>query len=236
MTQENPFDSKQFLNDLLQTAKEVADSGKAKAKDIAEDKLNLPESGAERDAAISGMKKGAAAAGLIAVLLGTKTGRSLTGTAVKLGSVAALGTIAYKAYKNLNSAESSGDSLVDLKGDPADERSLLILKAMVSAANADGHINKAEQAELKKQVLAMGLPESLLQRVEAIIESPLDCEELAKLVSSQADAVDVYLATRVFIHKHSSQVEQDYLTQLISSLALADELVAELDKQISESA
>jgi uncharacterized membrane protein YebE (DUF533 family) len=37
---------------------------------------------------------------LVAVLLGTRTGRNLAGTAIKLGGLAAIGSVAYNAYKN----------------------------------------------------------------------------------------------------------------------------------------
>ena len=42
---------------------------------------------------------GAAAGGALALLLGSKRGRSLGGTALKLGSVAAIGTLAWKVYQ-----------------------------------------------------------------------------------------------------------------------------------------
>ncbi len=42
--------------------------------------------------------KGAAAGGVLAVLLGSRSGRSLGGKALKLGTVAALGSLAWKAY------------------------------------------------------------------------------------------------------------------------------------------
>ena len=41
-----------------------------------------------------------AAGALAAVLLGTGAGRQVTGTAVKLGGLAAIGGLAYKAYQN----------------------------------------------------------------------------------------------------------------------------------------
>jgi uncharacterized membrane protein YebE (DUF533 family) len=42
----------------------------------------------------------AVAGGLAAVLLGTSTGRSMAAGAVKLGGIAGLGGIAYKAFSN----------------------------------------------------------------------------------------------------------------------------------------
>ena len=46
-----------------------------------------------------------AAGALAAVLLGTGAGRQLTGTAVRLGGLAAIGGLAYKAYQNYKAGQ-----------------------------------------------------------------------------------------------------------------------------------
>jgi len=227
------MDSKQLLDQLLQAAKTAAEKGQT----IAEDKLNIPETGQEREAALSGLKKGAAVAGVLALLLGTKPGRSITGTAVKLGSIAALGTVAFKAYKNWKGdsliAESNDpESVTDLKGKAAQQRSISIFSAMVAAANADGHINKEEQEQLKEQLLAMDLPESTLTELKEIIATPPSAQDIIKQVETETAATEVYLATRIFIHKHSSKVEQEYLQQLVDGLKLDSELIVALDKEL----
>jgi len=50
-----------------------------------------------------GLVGGAAAGGLVALLLGTKKGRKYGGAALKYGGMAALGGLAYKAYSNYKS-------------------------------------------------------------------------------------------------------------------------------------
>src|SRR5690554_627575 len=49
---------------------------------------------------LKGAGGGALAGGLAALLLGTKSGRKLGGTALKLGGIAAVGALAYKAYSD----------------------------------------------------------------------------------------------------------------------------------------
>ncbi len=49
-----------------------------------------------------------AAGALVAVLLGTDTGRQVGGAALKLGGIAAIGGLAYKAYQNYKNGESAG--------------------------------------------------------------------------------------------------------------------------------
>ena len=99
------MDTKLFLDELLKTGKDLAGKGQA----IAEEKLQIPTEGAERDAQMDGIKKGAMAAGVLALLLGTKGGRKLSGSALKLGSLAAIGGIGYKAYQNWVSEKNATD-------------------------------------------------------------------------------------------------------------------------------
>ncbi|MCF6194485.1 MAG: hypothetical protein L3J46_09170, partial [Kangiellaceae bacterium] len=73
------MDTKSFLDDLLKTGKEYANKGRT----IAEEKLQMPKEGEEGyDATIDGMKKGAMAVGVLALLLGTGAGRRVTGSAL----------------------------------------------------------------------------------------------------------------------------------------------------------
>ena len=51
--------------------------------------------------------KGAAAGGALALLLGSRGGRSLGGKALKIGTVAALGTLAWKAYHEWQARQSA---------------------------------------------------------------------------------------------------------------------------------
>jgi len=229
------MDSKQLLDQLLQAAKIAAEKGQT----IAEDKLNIPESGEEREATLSGLKKGAAVAGVLALLLGTKPGRSITGTAVKVGSIAALGTVAFKAYRNwkgglITVEPNDSGSVINLEDEAAQKRSIFLFSAMVAAANADGHINKEEQEELKEQLLSMDLSESALKELKSIIDTPPSVTDVIKQVESETAATEVYLATRIFIHKHSSTQEQEYLKELVDGLKLDGDLVVALDKELLE--
>lgn len=72
------MDSKTFFDQLLQAGRELATQGRdlaSRGVDIAEQRLGLPEEGPERDAALSTLGKGAVAGGVLALLLGTGSGR-----------------------------------------------------------------------------------------------------------------------------------------------------------------
>ena len=97
-----------------------------------------------------------AAGALAAVLLGTGAGRQLTGTAVRLGGLAAIGGLAYKAYQNYKAGQqpaasaNPADAGPELLPPPADtpfhpatapqgegEFALTLVRAMVAAAKAE---------------------------------------------------------------------------------------------------
>ena len=149
------MDVKSILDQVLSSGKDFA----TKSKEFAESKLGVPATGPDRDAALSNLGKGAAVGGLLALLLGTKSGRSVTGKAVKYGSIAAVAAVAYKAYQSWQSSNSPtshagppalpGKAITDLDEAESNDRGLMLLQAMIAAANADGHIDESERARIE---------------------------------------------------------------------------------------
>ncbi len=235
-------DVSSLLDKLLSAGKEYVGKG----QDFAESKLDIPDQGPEREAMVDGMKKGAIASAVLVGLLGTKSGRSLTGSVIKLGSLAALGVAAVKGYQNwqetgdpLKSSSASSSSGTDPKAlhelSDADSasRSLLIIKSLVAAANADGHIDSDEIQTIRHELIEMHLPESLANDIEAILDVPLTAEQLAAQVSSAQAASEVYLATRLIINDLSSSQEQSYLQDLVKHLGISEGLRASLESEVS---
>ena len=227
------MDAKQIMDQLLQSGKDLA----AKGKTMAEDKLGVPESeGTERDAMMTGLGKGAAVGGLLALLLGTKLGRRISGKALKYGSLAALGTVAYKAFQNHQ--QSSGQEVADageqigkLDGEAAEKRSTTLLKAMISAAKADGHIDDKERDAIQTQMKNLNLSEEAMYLVHAELEKGIDVAALAGEVDSKSAAAEVYLASRMIIDVNDMR-ERAYLDDLASALELSDDLVEKLEAEV----
>jgi len=225
--QENEFDPKALLEELLSTTKQYVEKGQA----LAEQKLDIPESGEERAVMLQGLKKGALASAVLIGLLGTSGGRKLTKSAVKIGGIAALGkiggiaalgTAAYKGYKNWQETGDvmGGDAaspVNELTGSDAEGRSLLLIEALVAAANADGKLDDEEQKAIKHQILEMHLPGEMAMTLENIIDSPLSAGELAQKVSSQAEASEVYIATNLLRYEPGAG-ERFKFTSSLSSL------------------
>lgn len=223
------FNLQELLDKLLTTSKEFAEQG----KNYAENALDIPESGEQRQLKLDGLKKGAIATAILVGLLGTKGGRSLTGKAIKIGGIAALGTAAYKGYKRWRSSADDINSVHMLDGEQAHERAFLLIAAMVSAANADGRLDDDESVILKREILGMKLPKKLFGEVSEIVDQPLSASQLSDRVVNDAIASEVYIATRMFIDDDSSEIELSYLHDLVAGLGLDDELVSALDAELA---
>lgn len=220
------MDTNKLLDELLQSGKALAEQARNKA----ESGLNIPAQGPERDVMLDGLKKGALAAGGLALLLGTRGGRAVTGTALKLGSLAALGGLAYKTYQTWEK-DGAEKPAHELTGNDADKRSRLLLTAMIMAAKADGQIDPAEQARLEKEILSLKMKTDEADYLKQLIHGSLDMEAVTKGVDSPEVAAEVYLASRVVIDSENP-MEQQYLADLAQALGLQPAQVADLETQI----
>ena len=225
-----------FLDELLKTGKDLASKG----QQLAEEKLQLPQEGEDRDIALDGMKKGAIAAGVLALLLGTGAGRRVTGSALKIGSLAAIGGIGWKAYQNWLSQKESSEQVIkeaaehaklipinELNEQDANARSEILLKAMIAAAKADGHVNSHETEIIQAQIKKLGLSGDVTKLMQNEIEKPLDVKDIASLATNDTIASEIYLVSAVVTDKENS-MERNYLDSLAKAMNLPDSLVAEL--------
>jgi uncharacterized membrane protein YebE (DUF533 family) len=225
------MDVRALFDQLLQSGRDLASKGQS----LAEQKLNIPSEGPQREAALSSMGKGAAIAGVAALLLGTKAGRGLTGVALKVGSLAAVGGLAYKAFQDWQAKKGGaptdpGPAAGTLSGPQLDQRSLVLLKAMLAAAKADGHIDENEQARIDAYLQKLNLDPEALHLVKDEIAKPLSAREIAAGADSPAAAAEIYLTSLLAINIDSDQ-ERAYLDELARELKLPPELVSELRDQ-----
>ncbi len=225
------MEARQLLDQLLQSGKEIAEKG----KEWIEEKADIPKEGPEREAALSNLAKGAAAGGLLALLLGTQGGRRLTGTAVKLGGLAALGTLAYKAYQSWHAIKSTkpeepGTPVDRLTGEAAEKRGQILLKAMLAAARADGHIDDEERAKILDQAKTLGLDEETVRFIEEQLQTSVDARAIAAEADSKETAAEIYLLSRMVIDV-ANEAEKRYLQQLAEALGLERDFVAQLERQ-----
>ncbi len=228
------MDARKILDQILGSGRELAD----KSMDFAGKQLGIPESGPSRDAAMANLGKGALAGGLLALLLGTKSGRSVTGKAIKYGSIAAVAAVAYKTFlawqENQTQAPTmappplpTGKPLTDASESEAQHRSLWLLRAMIAAANADGHIDAEERNRIQTHLANLDLGPETHQLIAAELRTPASIEQIAGAAASGASASEIYLLSSLVIDDQNP-MESSYLQSLASALKLPDELVERL--------
>jgi uncharacterized membrane protein YebE (DUF533 family) len=186
---------------------------------------------------------GAALGGLGALVLGTSTGRSLAGTAVKLGGLALIGGLAYKAYQNYQQGQAPAGAQRQPQAQallPAPEGSgfepsavtndhaMLLIRAMIAAAAADGRIDAQEQKKILGGLGQAGVTGAAQQFLAREIENPAAIDDLAKAVTSQEEAVQVYTAARITVDPDAEE-EHEFLAALADRLGIDDALAAHID-------
>jgi uncharacterized membrane protein YebE (DUF533 family) len=192
-----------------------------------------------------------AAGALAAVLLGTGTGRQLTGTAIKLGGLAAIGGLAYKAYQNYRNGEQPVPDTAPAAKEPEllpppagsdfhpaqapqgeSEFALMLVRAMVAAAKADGHIDEDERRKIGDKLSLSGIGGEANEFLRRELEAPLDLDAIVASAGTEAQKVELYTASRLAIDP-DTRAERGYLDLLAGRLGLPDGLVDHIEATVS---
>ncbi len=194
---------------------------------------------------MGGVGGGAVAGGLAALLMGSKSGRKMAGTALQLGGMAVVGAIAYKAYQDWQAGKTVTQSTVppvgaaSLPPPPADtpfapareseQQSLSrhLLRAMITAAKADGHIDANEQAAIFAEMDKLPLDADDKAFVMDELRKPLDVDAVASAARTPEEAASIYTASLLAIDVDNAS-ERAYLGLLAARLNLDDALVKHL--------
>ena len=187
---------------------------------------------------LSGATGGALAAGAMGLLLGNKTARKIGGQALTYGGLAALGVLAYKAYGNWQSQQAGApqgepQTLDRLPAAQAEQHSQAILKALVAAAKADGHVDSRERELIEGEFSKLDNDPQLQHWLHAELNKPLDPAEVARAASTPEMAAEMYLASVLLVDEEHF-MERAYLDELARQLKLDPALKAELEAQVRQ--
>lgn len=199
----------------------------------------------------------AAAGGLGGLLLGTRTGRSVAANSAKLGALAMLGGLAYKALQNYEAGKPllTGDDSVDKSGTPqaamspepppagsgfepaamTNDAAVHYLQAMIAAAFADGRIDPGEQEKIMGGLKQAGLDGEAEAFLANELNDPPTVQELAQSVSTPQEAVQLYIAARIAV-ADDSPAEERFLASLANTLRLDPRLIAQIDATARQAA
>lgn len=192
-------------------------------------------------------------------------GKDTVETVAKVGGLALLGTLAYKAFGNYQQQKAAGGnvSVVDAVKHSASgmanhasglfsgliggtqpqaaalpapaqmppELSLAIIRAMIAAAKADGHMDAAESQKIMGQLETAGANSQEKMLIMQEMANPQDVHVIAKAASTPQDGAQIYLAALLVCDSQCAR-EQDYLSTLATALKLEPAFTASLQQEL----
>jgi uncharacterized membrane protein YebE (DUF533 family) len=194
-------------------------------------------------------------------------GKDTVETVAKVGGLALLGTLAYKAFGNYQQQKSAGGnvSVVDavkhsasgmatqaggiisglLAGNqppsaslhaptaaPANaELPLAIIRAMIAAAKADGHMDVAETQKIMGQLESAGVGAQEKALLMQEMANTQDVNSIAAAAKTPQEAAQIYLAALLVCDSQCVR-EQEYLASLAVALKLEPAFTASLQQEL----
>ena len=237
---------KQVMGQATEGVREGA--GKIGAATGATDALGRATAGMSSDDALAKFKEliaqhqlatGAAAGGLGAVVLGTHAGRSVAASVVKIGALALIGGLAYKAllnYQNgqplITGAHTVAEPAPAGSGfEPAavtHDSAALYIKAMIAAAAADGRVDEGAVAKIMAAEKQAGMGDHAEEFLANELNQPATIDELAEACEGPEQAVQVYTAARLAVTPDGG-AEDAFLAALAQKLGIDAKLAAHID-------
>lgn len=204
---------------------------------------------------------GGAAGGALGLLLGSKRGRSVGGKALKYGSVAAVGALAWKLYQDHQAKQLAQQaqqampqgrpmagsvpvpsyvpppmpaaSFAALPAPQMELHAQAMLKAMIAAAKSDGHLDARERELLHGEMARLNADAETRAWFEAELAKPVEPAEVAAAVTSPEMAAEVYLASLLVVDE-TTTMERAYLDELARRLRLDPGLKADLEARAAQ--
>ncbi len=211
--------------------------------------------GLSSSGAVSGFAGGLAGSALVGAISGKK-GKKMAKGALKVGALAAVGGLAYKAYQGYRQnqasvtpavrGQASNAQLADnsswqniseqrfeaVTENPEGAGSLLLLRAMIAAAASDGHMDSDEQNRVFEEAERLSLSQQDKARLFDELRNPLGLPQIVAEVNNPETAVEVYAASLVAIGEYHPEGHA-YLRSLALALELPSELVESVHQQVA---
>jgi uncharacterized membrane protein YebE (DUF533 family) len=198
-----------------------------------------------------GLMGGAAAGGVMALLLGSKSTRKMAKKVATIGGTAVLGGLAYKAYGNWQQNKALGqtqpltDRDIELAAqiqpftDTASRDTvqnpliMTMIKTMIAASKADGNIDAVEHKRLSDAIEGAQLSASDKGAVFDLMARDIPVYEIANGVSQDEHKAQVYLSGYLAIEV-DNHAERTFLNNLAMALDLPRGLPAYLEQQADQ--
>jgi uncharacterized membrane protein YebE (DUF533 family) len=107
-----------------------------------------------------------------------------------------------------------------------------LLRAMIAAAKADGHVDPQEQARIFAEMDKLPLSSEDKAFVMDELRAKLDVDAVAAAAATPEEAAEIYTASLLAIDIDNA-AERGYLAMLAARLKLDDALVAHLQQSVA---
>lgn len=240
--------------------------------------------GLSKSGALSGFMGGVAGGGLTS-MIASKKGRKVGKSALKVGALAAVGGLAWKAYQSYSANQGAQAQTASPANSPAvgqytntaqpralandtytpsgqhagsaqnarfdfrpailpeqafeevvqednEQGQMILMRAMIAAAHADGHIDQNERQRIFAQVETMDLNVQEKAMLFDELRKPLSLTELVSQVPNAQTGIEVYAASASAIDSSQAQ-SQAFLNELSQQLCIPAELVDNIHQQLA---
>ncbi len=194
-----------------------------------------------------GLAGGAAASGVMALLMSSKSARKIATGAAKIGGTAVLGGLAYKAYGNwqknkaLNQTKAitaddveQSNHVIPVGAETAVTRlNVVLIKTMIAASKADGHVDAIEQKRLFEAVAKLDLDSDEKASIFGMMSRDISIQEIVDAVEIDGHKAEVYLAAYLSIDV-DEESERQFLNDLATGLELPKGFPEHLEQQADQ--
>jgi len=200
------------------------------------------------------------AGGVAGGMLTSKSGRKMGKKALKYGGIAAVGALAYTAYKNhqANQAQQVGGAAVTPAAPPephagddhqmlappadsgfapkagtteANDTAMLVIRSMIAAARADGKLDGDEMEKVLSHADTLELDPESKNRLLSELRAPVDMDSIVNAATTDQLKTEVYAAALLAIEV-DTDAEKAYLTMLRARLGLEEGLAKAIEEQL----
>lgn len=112
-----------------------------------------------------------------------------------------------------------------------DEFALALIRAMIAAARADGHVDDAEREQISGKLAVSGIDRDAADFINRELASPVDLDTIITAAKTDAQKVELYTASRLTISPNT-RAERGYLDLLAGRLGLPDALLDHIEATV----